>query len=102
MQHTWKIYELERNLSDGVVNKVTYGCESLDSGFTTRTIGNFQISGSAEDAGFIAYESLNENNVLGWLDSNVDKNAIENENSNKLAGSIAAASKITSGNGIPW
>ena len=102
MTHTWKIYDLERLKADGVVTKVTYGCESIDDNFSARKIGELTLTGTASDDGFIAYEDLLEGNVLGWVESNVDKAAIEAElaesiNNNKLL--IAAETTAT---GTPW
>jgi hypothetical protein len=102
MTHTWKIYDLERLKADGVVTKVTYGCETNDGDFSARKIGEFTLTGAASDDGFIAYDDLSEGNVLGWVDSNVDKAAIEAElvesiNNNKLL--IAAETTAT---GTPW
>lgn len=102
MEHTWKIYDLKRTTSDGVVNEVTYGCESKHEQKGTRQIGKFTVIGSASDEGFIAYENLTEANVLGWLDSNVDKTSIETANSASIAERIAAQAAITESKGTPW
>ena len=39
MNHNWKIYDLKRTTTNGVVKLVTYACESEDSGYGTRKIG---------------------------------------------------------------
>ena len=49
MQHTWKIYDLKRNIADGVVIEVTYACESAYEQSGTRQIGDITLSGSASD-----------------------------------------------------
>lgn len=102
MNHTWKIYDLKRTITDGVVTKVTYACESEYSGSGTRKIGEFTLIGSADDANFIAYEDLTEADVLGWVDDNVDKTVFETENSSSIAANIAAIAAITESNGTPW
>lgn len=102
MEHTWKIYNLKRNLSDGVVTTVTYACESNHDNVSTRKIGEFDVTGDPSDVDFIAYEDLTETTVLGWVDSNVDKVSIETENSSSINGIIAAKATRTSGRGTPW
>ena len=102
MQHTWKIYDLKRTISDGVVKLVTYACESDYSGSSTRKIGELTVTGSASDAGFIPYTDLTEANVLAWVTGSVNVVSIENENSSSIADSIVARAAVTESNGTPW
>lgn len=102
MNHNWKIYDLKRTTADGVVNLVTYACESEDSGYGTRKIGELTVSGSASDPGFIAYESLTEANVLAWVTSSIDTSSFESINSASIASTIVAQAAITESNGTPW
>lgn len=102
MNHNWKIYDLKRTTTNGVVKLVTYACESEDSGYGTRKIGELTITGSASDPGFIAYESLTEANVLAWVTSSVDTASFESENSASIASTIIAQAAITESNGTPW
>lgn len=102
MEHIWKIYELKRTISTGVVNEVTYACESSDSGYSTRTIGLLQVTGTAEDVGFIEYTSLVESDVLIWLNTLVDKNSIETKNADYISNKISTEAAVTTGTGVPW
>lgn len=102
MNHTWKIYDLKRTIADGVVTKVTYACESDHEGTGTRKIEELTVAGSVDDPGFIAYEDLTQADVLGWVDTNVDKTSIETANSASIAQRIVARAAITESNGIPW
>lgn len=102
MEHTWKIYDLKRTIADGVVNKVTYACESNHDNASTRLFGEFTVVGSVDDAGFIAYDELTEADVLGWVDSNVDKASIETANSASIAERITARAARTESRGTPW
>jgi len=102
MTHNWKIYDLKRIIADGVVTEVTYACESEYSGSGTRKIGNLIVSGDVSDPDFIPYEDLTQIDVLGWVDSNVDKTIFETENSASIASSIVARAAITEKNGTPW
>lgn len=102
MEHTWKIYDLKRNLSDGVVTTVTYACESNHDNTSTRKIGEFDVTGDPSDADFIAYDDLTEADVLSWVDANVNKSSIETENSSSISARITARAARTSGRGTPW
>lgn len=102
MEHTWKIYDLKRNLSDGVVTTVTYACESNHDNVSTRKIGEFDVTGDPSDADFIAYDDLTEADVLSWVDDNVNKSSIETENSSSISARITARAARTSGRGTPW
>lgn len=102
MNHTWKIYDLKRTIADGVVNKVTYACESNEAGFGTRKIGELTVVGSADDADFVPYQDLTEAIVLGWVTGSVDTASIETANSASIAQRIVAQAAITESNGTPW
>jgi len=102
MNHTWKIYDLKRNITDGVVTKVTYACESELSGSNTRKIGELTVVGSTDDADFVAYEDLTQEIVLGWVTGSVDTASIETLCSASIATQIMVSNAITESNGTPW
>lgn len=102
MEHTWKIYDLKRNISDGVVTTVTYACESNHDNAGTRKIGEFTVTGDPSDADFISYDNLTEANVLSWVDDNVNKSSIETENSASISVTINARGTRTEAKGTPW
>lgn len=102
MVHTWKIYDLKRTIDDGVVSEVIYACESEHEGVGTREIGAFTITGDTSDEGFIEYENLTEEIVLGWVDGNVSKATIEESNATRISDIIAEQAAITEANGKPW
>lgn len=102
MNHSWKIYDLKRIKTDGVVTDVTYACESEYSGSGTRKIDELEVVGSADDPNFIPYADLTEAIVLGWVTGSVDTASIESENSSSIASSIVARAAVTASNGTPW
>ena len=102
MNHTWKIYDLKRVIADGVVTDVTYACESQLSGSSTRKIGELAVVGSADDAGFVVYEDLTQDIVLGWVTGSIDTTSIETENSASISQQITVRAAITKANGKPW
>lgn len=104
MNHTWKIYDLKRTISDGVVNRITYACESEYSGSGSRRIGELEITGDASNEGFIPYEDLNEGDVLAWVtgSEDIDTSAIEALCSASIAEQIVSSATITEATGTPW
>ena len=101
MEHIWKVYNMNRTISEGVVIDVTYGCESSYEGTSTRTIGDFTMVGSPSEPGFVPYESLTEDEVLVWVSNNVDESAIETSNSSSIAYMISASAAQTTEEGTP-
>tara|TARA_R110002167_G_scaffold7781_4_gene36418 strand:+ start:1075 stop:1389 length:315 start_codon:yes stop_codon:yes gene_type:complete len=102
MEHIWKVYDLDRTISNGVVIDVTYACESSHDNFSTRIIGDFTMVGSPSESGFIPYEDLTEEEVLVWVSNNVNESAIETSNSASIALAISSSLAVTTENGVPW
>jgi len=103
---TWTIANLERNLSDGGVTvahwRVTES-ETVGSGddavtYTASSYGTCGFTPDASDSGFVAYDSLTEATVLGWVQAEVDQSATEAA----LTADIAAQKTPTTGDGTPW
>ena len=63
---TYTIANLERT-PDGVVSIVHYRIDAVDGEYTSGAYGTLNVSGSASDEGFIAFESLTEADVVGWV-----------------------------------
>jgi hypothetical protein len=102
MNHVWKIYDLKRVIADGIVTKITYACESSEDNSSTRKIGDIELTGSVDDAGFIAFEDLTEEIVLGWATSSIDTSIFETENSASIAQQVIQRAAITTKSGTPW
>jgi len=103
---TWTIANLERNLADGGVTvahwRVTES-ETVGSGddavtYTASSYGTCGFTPDASDSGFVAYDSLTEATVLGWVQAEVDQSATEAA----LTADIAAQKTPTTGDGTPW
>jgi len=103
---TWTIANLERNLSDGGVTvahwRVTES-ETVGSGdsavtYTASSYGTCGFTPDASDSGFVAYDSLTEATVLGWVQADVDQSGIEAA----LTADIAAQKNPVSADGMPW
>jgi len=102
MTHNWKIYDLKRVTSNGLVTEVTYACESQQDFTATRKVGTLTLDGSPGEEGFIAFDNLTEEEVLGWVNSNIDEASIEVANSSSIATQIRNEALVTESNGTPW
>ena len=107
MEHIWKVYELNRTIADGVVNKVTYACEStVTSGsedYSTRKIGEIELSnGNPSDGNFIPFENLTEGDVLAWVTGSIDYESYQTWNSASLTSRLVEIAGITEATGKPW
>lgn len=102
MEYTWKIYDLKRTIDNGVVTSVTYACEGEHESNFDRRIGNLEVVGSASDDGFVAFDDLTEEIVLGWVGSSVDQPAIELLISSSIYERVQAQTAITEATGTPW
>lgn len=95
---TWTISTLERELSDGGVVVAHWRATAVDGDFSASNYGTVGFTPDASAAGFIAFDSLTEANVLGWVQAEVDKDAIEAS----LAANIEAQKNPTQASGVPW
>ena len=95
---TWTIANLERNLSDGGVTVAHWRVEEVDGDYSASAYGTcgFEPDASADD--FVAYDSLTEATVLGWVQAAVDQDSIEAG----LTANIAEQKAPVTGDGTPW
>ena len=63
---TYTIANLERT-PDGVVVIVHYRIDAVDGEYTSGAYGTLNVTGNPSDEGFIAFESLTEADVVGWV-----------------------------------
>lgn len=102
MKHEWKIYDLKRTIVDGVVNLITYACESEHNNFSTRYIGKLEVVGNHSRPDFIPFDDLTHQIVLNWVTGSISVYDIESANSASIAHSISASGAITEEEGVPW
>ena len=95
---TWTISTLERELSDGGVIVAHWRATAVDGDFSASSYGTCGFTPDPSAAGFIAYDSLTEADVIGWVQAEVDKDAIEAS----LAAQIEADKNPTQAAGVPW
>tara|TARA_R100000329_G_scaffold40978_1_gene38335 strand:- start:145 stop:489 length:345 start_codon:yes stop_codon:yes gene_type:complete len=83
---TWEVNTMERDLSDGHVNKVIYRVIGKDGKVEKdRATGEVEfIKPDSLPSDFVAYEKLDEATVLGWVkaklnsEKDLDGNAVDN------------------------
>jgi len=95
---TWTIGTLERNVADGGVVVAHWRATLVDGDFSASSYGTCGFTPDPSDSGFVAYDSLTEATVVGWVQAEVDKDAIEQS----LAAQIEADKNPTQAAGVPW
>ena len=103
---TWTIENLERNTADGGVTvshwRVTE-TETVGEGddavtYSASSYGTVGFTPDASADGFIAYDSLTEADVLGWVHEEVN----QAETEAALAADIAGQKTPVTADGVPW
>jgi hypothetical protein len=95
---TWTIGTLERTLDTGGVIVAHWRATAVDGDFSASSYGTCGFTPDPSASGFIAYDSLTEADVIGWVQAEVDKDAIEAS----LAAKIEADKNPTQAAGVPW
>lgn len=101
MTITWKINNLERQTSDGLVTVVHWGASATEaSNDPEKPYGASIVNTQALERGdsFVSYDTLTEQTVLGWLWGKIDKAAVESV----LTAQIEAQKAPVTANGLPW
>jgi hypothetical protein len=92
---TWKINNLERQTSDGLVTVVHWGAYAVDGDYSADI---YSTQALERGDSFVNYDTLTEQTVLGWLWTKVDKETVEAA----LEAQIEAQKAPVSANGLPW
>ena len=94
----WVISQLERTLDTGGVVVAHWRATAVDGDFSASSYGTCGFTPDPSASGFIAYDSLTEADVIGWVQAELDKDAIEAS----LAAQIEADKNPTQAAGVPW
>lgn len=109
---TWKINDMQRDTATGGVKTVYWECRVQDDTHTECSAvegGKLRLTPDADAADFIAYDSLTEATVLGWVyDSLVEgdetaseaKARVEADRQGKVTAQVAR--KTGEASGMPW
>jgi hypothetical protein len=101
MAVTWTISTLERNTDDGVVVAHWQASDSETVGEVEHVGSSYGTCGFTPDAdadGYTAYADITEAQVIGWVQADVDVDAIEASIAEQIADSKAPAIST----GVPW
>jgi hypothetical protein len=103
---TWTISTLERNTADGgvtvahwrVTEEETVGTGDDAVTYSASSYGTVGFTPDASAEGFVAYDSLDEATVLGWVQAELDQDAIEAT----LTANIEGQKNPVTADGVPW
>jgi hypothetical protein len=95
MNITYKIDNLERQTSDGLVITAHWRVDAVDG---EHTAGAYGSVGFTRGDDFIPFEELTETQVIDWVKAQLDVEQIESN----LANQIEALKEPKSVSGLPW
>jgi hypothetical protein len=95
---TWTINNCEHEVATGGITVAHWRVEAEDGDYTASSYGTVGFSPDASDSGFIAYDSVTEATVLGWVYGVIDKAETEAA----LQAKIDADKAPTTASGTPW
>ena len=94
ISYKWTVNPMERNLSNGFVTVAHWQCVGTDGEFSDSVYSTASWTGEPT----VAYDSLTEATVFGWIWESVDKAATEAA----IAAKIEAKKNPVSAQGVPW
>jgi len=100
---TWSVLDMKRDAVTGGVKEVHWQCVAqADTGESAVNAGKYICTPDPNADGFVAYEDLTEELVLGWVKSQegFDADEIEANRTSKVEAQIAR--KSAEANGLPW
>jgi hypothetical protein len=100
MAVTWSISTLERNTDNGVV-VAHWRASDVDGDHSGSSYGTCGFTPDAEADGYVAYDSLTEEEVIGWVKGSMGEEAaagVEDSIAAQIADSKAPAISV----GTPW
>jgi len=105
MNTNWQIAQLKRIPATGLVIEVTYIMNFTLESVSDRKVGSITLSGSTDEPGFVPYEELTEQIVLGWVQSDLGQQYIsdvESEMQTRLQERLNEINNPPFITGKPW
>ena len=106
---TWSVGDMTHKDSDGGVSLVYWSLTATDGTYSAQEGGKLRCTADPSASDYIAYASLKESDVLGWVYDSLKegdetaaeaKKRIEDERTAKVQGQIDRAAANSSG--VPW
>ena len=98
IMNTWKIANLERNAADDGVVVAHWRCTAEDGEYTASSYGTVSFTPDPTAEGFVPFDELTEATVIGWVQAELEQDAIEA----RLAAQIEEAKAPAVIAGVPW
>jgi hypothetical protein len=96
MNYEWNVVNMERKTDNGFVVTVHYTVTAVDEEVTASTYGT--VGYTQEEGNFTPFEQLTKDQVVGWVQTSLDKDAVETS----LASQIDALKNPVQESGLPW
>ena len=106
---TWGVNDMTHKNSDGGVSIVNWSLTATDGTYSAQEGGKLRCTADPSASDYIAYASLKESDVLGWVYDSLKtgdetaaeaKKRIEDERTAKVQGQIDRAAADSTG--VPW
>jgi len=98
MAVTWTIATLERNSSDDGVVVAHWRASDVDGEHSGSSYGTCGFTPDSTADGYTAYADITEAQAIGWVQADVDADAIEAS----IAAQIEASKAPAVATGTPW
>lgn len=95
MNIVWTINDLQRQASDGLVTVIHWGATAVDGDYSASIVNTLQVE---RGDNFTVFDSLTEQQVLGWVQNAVGKETVEAA----LEAQIEAQKAPVVLSGLPW
>ena len=95
---TWEVNTLQRELSDGYVNKVIYRVKGTDGTYETRATGEVDLE---KPDTLIPYKDLTADTVIGWVKAKLGADQVASIEK-AIDDNITLQKTPTHGTGTPW
>jgi len=96
--YEWSIKTLEHKVSDGGVIVAHWSCLAQENEHLSCAYGSESFTPDPNNPDFIPYDQLTEDDVLGWVWTEVDKAHVES----KLEAQIEEQKTPQTTTGVPW
>jgi len=98
MAVTWTISTLERNTSDDGVVVAHWRASDVDGEHSGSSYGTCSFTPDSTADGYTAYADITEAQAIGWVQADVDADAVEASIAAQIEASKAPAVAV----GTPW